>query len=75
MIVSGLLPVQLGDLAFENNIRLHELSPAHASLEQAFMKLTASSVEFYAVDGGTGSTGPKHAVTAGSGPAITGKVA
>jgi ABC-2 type transport system ATP-binding protein len=39
---------QVGDLAFENGIRLHELAPAQASLEQAFMELTASSVEFVA---------------------------
>ncbi len=70
MIVSGLLPVQLGDLAFENNIRLHELSPAHASLEQAFMELTASSVEFHAgMPGDPGKT-PAHA-----GPAHAEKVA
>jgi ABC-2 type transport system ATP-binding protein len=48
MIVQGLVPSQVGDLAFENGIRLHELAPAHASLEQAFMELTASSVQFHA---------------------------
>jgi hypothetical protein len=29
-------------------VRLHELAPAQASLEQAFMELTGSSVEFRA---------------------------
>jgi ABC-2 type transport system ATP-binding protein len=48
MIVAGLGPSQVGDLAFENGIRLHELAPAHASLEAAFMELTASSVQFHA---------------------------
>jgi len=48
MVLLGLTPAQVGDLAFENGIRLHELAPAHASLEQAFMELTASSVEFHA---------------------------
>jgi ABC-2 type transport system ATP-binding protein len=47
-VVQGLAPDQLGDLAFERGIRLHELAQAHASLEQAFMELTASSVEFHA---------------------------
>jgi ABC-2 type transport system ATP-binding protein len=48
MVVQGLGPSQVGDLAFENGIRLHELAPAHASLEAAFMELTASSVQFHA---------------------------
>jgi ABC-2 type transport system ATP-binding protein len=48
LTVSGLEPGQVGDLAFDNSVRLHELSPVHASLEQAFMELTASSVEFHA---------------------------
>jgi ABC-2 type transport system ATP-binding protein len=48
LVVLGLSPAQVGDLAYEHNIRLHELAPAHASLEQAFMELTAASVEFQA---------------------------
>src|SRR5450755_3053542 len=36
-VVQGLALDQLGDLAFERGIRLHELAQAHASLEQAFM--------------------------------------
>ena len=48
LVVLGLSPAQVGDLAYEHRIRLHELAPAHASLEQAFMELTASSVEFQA---------------------------
>src|SRR5580692_8053386 len=47
-VVQGLAPDQIGDLAFERGIRLHELAQAHASLEQAFMELTASSVVFHA---------------------------
>jgi ABC-2 type transport system ATP-binding protein len=48
MVVSGLDPARVGDLAYENAVRLHELAPVHASLEQAFMELTASSVQFRA---------------------------
>ena len=48
MTVQGLDVRQVGDLAFGNAVRLHELAPAQASLEQAFMELTASSVEFRA---------------------------
>jgi len=48
MVLAGLDARQIGDLAFENSIRLHELTPELASLEQAFMELTASSVQFHA---------------------------
>jgi ABC-2 type transport system ATP-binding protein len=48
MVVSGLDPGRVGDLAYDNAVRLHELAPVHASLEQAFMELTASSVQFHA---------------------------
>ncbi len=48
LVVLGMSTAQVGDLAFENGIRLHELAPAQASLEEAFMELTASSVEFHA---------------------------
>jgi ABC-2 type transport system ATP-binding protein len=48
LVISGLDVGAVGDLAYENSIRLHELSQLHASLEQAFMELTASSVEFRA---------------------------
>jgi ABC-2 type transport system ATP-binding protein len=48
LVVSGLDVGEVGDLAYENSIRLHELSQLHASLEEAFMELTASSVEFRA---------------------------
>jgi ABC-2 type transport system ATP-binding protein len=48
LVVQGLAAGRVGDLAFDNGVRLHELAPAHASLEEAFMELTASSVEFHA---------------------------
>jgi ABC-2 type transport system ATP-binding protein len=55
IVVLGLTPARVGDLVFENRIRLHELAPAHASLEEAFMELTAASVEFHAgVPAGSG---------------------
>jgi len=48
MVITGLDPGRVGDLAYDNAVRLHELSPVHASLEQAFMELTAASVQFHA---------------------------
>ncbi len=48
LLVSKLGMQEIGDLAFDNQIRVHELSPIQASLEQAFMELTKSSVEYHA---------------------------
>ncbi|MEU5598671.1 ATP-binding cassette domain-containing protein [Streptomyces sp. NPDC020298] len=38
----------IGELAAEHRIALHELSGQQASLEEAFMRLTAESVEYHA---------------------------
>ena len=48
LLVTKLGMTEIGDLAFENQIRVHELSPIQASLEQAFMELTKDSVEYHA---------------------------
>ncbi|GLX54519.1 ABC transporter ATP-binding protein [Streptomyces hygroscopicus subsp. hygroscopicus] len=39
---------RIGELAARHGIVLHELSPRQASLEEAFMRLTAGSVEYHA---------------------------
>jgi len=44
--VTGLTSDQIGALAFKNGLELHELSPQSASLEEAFLELTAGSQEF-----------------------------
>ena len=49
--ISGLTEERIGDIAFANGIRLHHVSPSRASLEQAFMELTADSVEYRARTG------------------------
>ncbi|MFE0903819.1 ABC transporter ATP-binding protein [Streptomyces rochei] len=41
----------VGELAARHQIVLYELSPQQASLEEAFMQLTAESVEYHAHDG------------------------
>jgi ABC-2 type transport system ATP-binding protein len=46
LLVTGLTADQIGDLAFEHAVRLHELASVQASLEEAFMELTRDSVEF-----------------------------
>jgi ABC-2 type transport system ATP-binding protein len=48
LTVRGLTAAQVGDLAFEQGVRLHELTVVRASLEEAFMELTADSVEYRA---------------------------
>jgi ABC-2 type transport system ATP-binding protein len=48
LLVTELAMDRIGDLAFDGGVRLHELSPLQASLEQAFMELTKDSVEFHA---------------------------
>jgi ABC-2 type transport system ATP-binding protein len=46
--VRGLTEDQVADLAFAHGIRLHHLSTQRGSLEQAFMDLTADSVQYQA---------------------------
>ncbi|MEV5440289.1 ABC transporter ATP-binding protein [Streptomyces sp. NPDC052682] len=46
--VSGGKAEHIGELAARHQITLHELSPQQASLEEAFMRLTAESVEYHA---------------------------
>ncbi|MFF8310486.1 ABC transporter ATP-binding protein [Streptomyces lydicus] len=49
--IDGVPVERLGELAAAHRLVLHELSPQHASLEEAFMRLTAGSVEYHAHDG------------------------
>ncbi len=60
--VRGMSTEQVGDLAFGEGIRLHELASVRASLEEAFMELTADSVEYRA-----DVPGQQPAATIGSG--------
>jgi ABC-2 type transport system ATP-binding protein len=46
--VRGMTSEQIGDIAFKEGVRLHELATVTASLEAAFMELTADSVEYRA---------------------------
>jgi ABC-2 type transport system ATP-binding protein len=48
LLVRGMTTDVVGDIAFEQGIRVHELSVLRASLEEAFMELTADSVEYHA---------------------------
>jgi ABC-2 type transport system ATP-binding protein len=46
--VDGSKAEHIGELAARHQLVLHELSPQQASLEEAFMQLTAESVEYHA---------------------------
>ena len=58
LAVRGLAEADIGELATRSRLVLHELSPQSASLEEAFMELTAEAVEY----GGNG----KAVASAGS---------
>ncbi|GHF57441.1 ABC-2 type transport system ATP-binding protein [Amycolatopsis bartoniae] len=47
ILVSEMDSDKIGELAAENGVVLHELSPQTGSLEQAFMQLTGDSVEYH----------------------------
>ncbi|MEV6054167.1 ATP-binding cassette domain-containing protein [Streptomyces sp. NPDC052107] len=53
--VEGDKAERIGELAARYGIVLHELSPRQASLEEAFMQLTAQAVEYHAHSGPGGS--------------------
>jgi ABC-2 type transport system ATP-binding protein len=48
IVVHGSDLTRIGDVAFENGVRIHELSARTATLEEAFLELTAGSEEFQA---------------------------
>jgi len=46
LAVTGMDAPAIGDLALENGIAVHELTPRLASLEQAYLDITGDSVEY-----------------------------
>lgn len=50
LTVTGLAAARIGELALVHRVALHQLSTRTASLEEAFMELTADSVEYSAGD-------------------------
>jgi ABC-2 type transport system ATP-binding protein len=46
LTVTGMPAARIGELAAANSVVLHELTPKTGSLEDAFMELTAESVEY-----------------------------
>jgi ABC-2 type transport system ATP-binding protein len=48
LIVSGMKAAEIGELAADRILTLHELAPIQGSLEDAFMELTSDAVEYRA---------------------------
>jgi ABC-2 type transport system ATP-binding protein len=46
IVTSGLTSADIGELAADQELTVHELTPLRASLEDVFMELTSSSVEY-----------------------------
>jgi ABC-2 type transport system ATP-binding protein len=46
LVVRGSSPARIGDVAREHGIAVHELVPETATLEEAFMEVTAGAVEY-----------------------------
>ncbi len=46
IVASGLSSADIGELASDQELTVHELTPVRASLEDVFMELTSSSVEY-----------------------------
>jgi ABC-2 type transport system ATP-binding protein len=61
LTVEGMTSAQIGNLAAPLGLRVHELAPITASLEDAFMELTQDEVEYRpSTMTGAGSAGPKE---------------
>src|ERR1700742_891804 len=74
LVIQGLSTDQVGDVAYDASIRLHELSQHRASLEQAFMELTADSVEYQATVQSSAPAGQAPAAPAPSGRPAAGGI-
>ena len=46
--VSGTTAEQIGTAAWRAHLPVYELTPTHASLEEAFMQVTQDSIEYHA---------------------------
>jgi len=58
--VTGATAQSVGELAAGHGVVLHELTPVAASLEAAYMSLTADDVEYHSAPTGAGSTVAAH---------------
>jgi ABC-2 type transport system ATP-binding protein len=70
--ITGMGAAQIGEIARDLGVALHELTPKRASLEEAFMDMTRDEVEYHAAaPTGTAPTGTAPTGTAPTGTAPT----
>ncbi|MDQ6784822.1 MAG: ATP-binding cassette domain-containing protein [Actinomycetota bacterium] len=50
--ITGMTPAGIGDLACDHGLAIHELTAENASLEEAFMEMTADAVEYHGTTNG-----------------------
>jgi ABC-2 type transport system ATP-binding protein len=62
ILVTGITASAVGEIAARQRITLHELTPVHGTLEDAFMELTRDAVEFRT----SGGKGPVAAMAPGA---------
>jgi ABC-2 type transport system ATP-binding protein len=68
LTVEGRTAAEIGDLAHHCRVRLHQLSDVRVSLEQAYMDLTARSVEYTTGGSGADTTAAAAAPNEGGRP-------
>jgi ABC-2 type transport system ATP-binding protein len=69
LTVAGLPAARIADLAAGQGLRLHELAPYQASLEQAFMDLTRDAIQYRTIAPQAGRPGPWRTTNSrGAGP-------
>jgi ABC-2 type transport system ATP-binding protein len=61
LTVTGMPAARVGELAASASVVLHELTPQHASLEEAFLELTSDSLEFGHLESESGRLQPDSA--------------
>ena len=61
LVVTGLAAPRIGELAASASVVLHELTPRLPSLEEAFMEMTADSVEYGRAEHGRAPVGESRA--------------
>jgi ABC-2 type transport system ATP-binding protein len=61
LLVTGLPAPRIGELAASASVVLHELTPRLPSLEEAFMEMTADSVEYGKAEHGRAPLGESSA--------------
>jgi ABC-2 type transport system ATP-binding protein len=69
IVVEGVASAQVGEVASQASLTLHELMPVRASLEDAFMELTSDAVEYRSHDDihpHTSDNGREPAIPAGA---------